>query len=89
MHFEISGPSPTTLLFRFKKQNSDNFCGGQNWYFKYSLGVDYTIEHQSTYQTLRKYQWGHLRTVADSLTADFLYFDLEKYQNSLLQQNLL
>jgi hypothetical protein len=46
------------------------------------------LEHQSTYQTLRKYQWGHLRTVSDPLTAGFLYLDLEKYQNSLLQQNL-
>ena len=24
-------------------------------------GVDYTLDHQSIYQTLRKYHWGHLK----------------------------
>ena len=61
MYFEFFGPAPTPpyrAFFRFKKTNSGNFCGGQNGYYNYILVVDYKLEHQSAYQTLRKYQWG-------------------------------
>ena len=74
MHFEIFGPAPTTpyrAFFRFKKTNSDNFWGGQNGHYKFILVVDYTLEHQSTYQSLRKYQWGPFENCFRPLTGVF------------------
>ena len=64
VHFENFGPPPTppySIFLGLQKPNSDSFGGGPKGHLNFFGGVNYTLDHQSTYQTLRKYHWGHLK----------------------------